>query len=331
MNRLAGLIVTAIVALLSQTALASPEEARDWLARMTEALANSNYDGLFTHSTFHKSEAMRIVHRVENGQSVERLVSLDGSGREIVRTREQVLCYLPDRRVVLVESRTDQGSLLRTLPETGPQTDSMYVMSVSEGPRILGQAVRIVDVVPRDRHRYGYRLWIAEETAMPLRSVVIDGHGHPVEQTQFTRLDVLEQIPAKETEATVDATGFQWIRGWRSLGLRMAKPGGWGAAKVPHGFRLVGAREQVLPGSPMPVQHLVFSDGFVAVSVFIEPGHARGPTPPGSIRLGSAYAYSTSAGGRVVTAVGEVPEETVRDIAASLLRFNEQPAAVAGK
>ena len=65
------------------------DDARVWIERMSESLATRNYDGLFTHSTGRQAETMRIVHRVEKGKSLERLVSLDGSGREIVRTREE--------------------------------------------------------------------------------------------------------------------------------------------------------------------------------------------------------------------------------------------------
>ena len=89
------------------------DDARAWIERMSESLATRNYDGLFTHSTGRQAETMRIVHRVDNGKSLERLVSLDGSGREIVRTREEVHAYLPDRRVVIVEPRGDDGSLLK--------------------------------------------------------------------------------------------------------------------------------------------------------------------------------------------------------------------------
>src|SRR5512138_18184 len=76
-------------------AAGEPGDARVWLERMSEALATRNYDGLFTHTTGNRTESMRIVHRVERGRSLERLVSLDGSGREIVRTRGEVHAYLP--------------------------------------------------------------------------------------------------------------------------------------------------------------------------------------------------------------------------------------------
>src|SRR5512137_834906 len=108
-----------LMGLLSQPARASDDDARAWLERMSEALATRNYVGLFTHTTGRQSETMRIVHRVGRNGSTERLVSLDGSGREIVRTPSEVHVYLPDRGVVLVEPRTDEGSLSKALPAPG--------------------------------------------------------------------------------------------------------------------------------------------------------------------------------------------------------------------
>jgi sigma-E factor negative regulatory protein RseB len=322
------------MAVVSQTAHASPEEAKKWLERMTQALATRNYIGLFTHSTPVQQESMRIVHRVEDGRSLERLVSLDGSGREIIRTREEVHAYLPDRRVVLVEPRNDEGSLLTALPAPDARLDTFYDLEVRKGNKLLGRDVQVVDIRPRDRYRYGYRLWLDEKTAMPLRSVVANGAGQPVEQISFTSLEMERRIADKEVEPSVDATGFQWIRTGRKLAppppqAAVAGPGGWRPLRLPPGFRLVASRLQLLPGSPVPAQHLIFSDGMAAISVFIEPGHASGPAPPESSTMGSANAYSTSIQGHVVTAVGEVPADTVREVATSVVPINSpaQPSA----
>ena len=306
------------------------EDARSWLERMSESLATLNYDGLFTHSTAGQTDSMRIVHRVdEKGRSTERLVSLDGSGREVVRTLEEVHAYLPDRQVVLVEPRGDDGSLLKALPTPGPTLDKYYVLSASKGNKLLGRDVIVIDVRPRDRYRYGYRLWLDEDTAMPLRSVVGDESGRPIEQILFTRLELKDKIPARDIEPVVDAAGFQWVRTGRKLAAMPQVPAnGWRPVRVPPGFRLVASRLQVLPGSPMPAQHLIFSDGIAAISVFIEPGPPTGPRPPEASAMGSANAYSTSVHGHVVTAVGEVPAMTVREIANSVVPVQQQGAAV---
>jgi sigma-E factor negative regulatory protein RseB len=314
-----GLAATALTlaALAAAPAHAGPLSAAEWLQRMTDALATLNYDGLFTHTAGQQSETMRIVHRVDRGRSMERLVSLDGSGREIVRTAEEVHFYMPDRRVVLVERRTDEGTLLRGLPAPGPKLDALYTLDVRKGNKLLGRQVRVLDVLPRDVYRYGYRLWLDEETAMPLRSEVVNGEGRVVEAMHFTRLEVRDRISASELEPAVDAAGFQWVRAGKR-GEPPAAHVGWRPRKVPPGFRLVATRMQVVPGVPMPVQHLIFSDGFASVSVFIEPGPAKGPSPPESTSVGSANAFSTQVWGHVITAIGEVPAATVRDLATSV-------------
>jgi sigma-E factor negative regulatory protein RseB len=57
-----------------------------WLERMNQALSSRNYDGVFSHWQGGRVETLRIIHRVKDGEVTERLVSLDGSGREFIRT-----------------------------------------------------------------------------------------------------------------------------------------------------------------------------------------------------------------------------------------------------
>jgi len=317
MRRVFALAVAGLVTAVAPRAEAATPEPREWLERMTEALASLHYDGLFIHTAGPQFETMRIVHRTEAGRSVERLVSLDGSGREIVRTAEEVHLYMPDRRVVLVEPRSDDGSLLKALPAPGPQLDALYTLELRPGHRLLGREVKVLDIRPRDAYRYGYRLWLDQATAMPLRSEVVDGQGRSVESIHFTKLEVGDSVEARQLQPAIDATGYQWIRAGRRAEPR-AVGADWLPRRMPPGFRLVGSRTQAVPGMPIRMKHLIFSDGFASVSVFIEPAPAKGPVPPDSTRVGSASTFSTEVQGHVVTAVGEVPPATVREIAMSL-------------
>jgi sigma-E factor negative regulatory protein RseB len=298
---------------------ANAAEAREWLVKMSEALSASNYEGRFTHRTARQSETLRIVHRVENGRSVERLVSLDGNGREIVRRADEVHCYLPDRRQVLVKPRRDEGSLAGSLPAATPELDAFYRMSIRAGLRLLERDVRLVEIMPRDRYRYGYRLWLDERTAMPLRSIVCDAEGRTIEQIQFTQLAVGSPIPASEIEPRVVADGFAWVREPVDADGRGSAPAPWHAQRLPPGFRLVQRSTQRMPGAPAPAQHLVFSDGLASISVFIESGGRRKPAAAEApTRMGASSAFSTQVGSHLVTAVGEAPPETVREVANSM-------------
>src|SRR5438876_1204243 len=78
-------------------ALAEEPAPTQWLERMNQALTTRNYDGTFSHWHGGHVEMLRIIHRVQDGMVSERLASLDGSGREFVRTGARLRCYLQDR------------------------------------------------------------------------------------------------------------------------------------------------------------------------------------------------------------------------------------------
>jgi len=92
----------------------------------------------------------------------------------------------------------------------------------------------------------------------------------------------------------------------------------WEPNDLPAGFYMTASARQMLPAGP--VEHLVFSDGLASVSVFVEMGRSSAGevSPDDAATLGTSSAFSTSVQGYRVTAVGEVPPETVRVIARAI-------------
>ena len=168
---------------------------------MNQALATRNYDGTFFHLSEGRVETMRIVHRVRAGRVTERLQSLDGSGREFVRNNDELTCYLPDQHTVLVEPRPDSGPFLGSLPQFGADVNDFYRIEAMPATRILGRPARVIAVTPKDQFRFGYRLWLDETTAMPLKTQLCDSHGRVIEQIFFARLDMPESIPDSDLGA----------------------------------------------------------------------------------------------------------------------------------
>jgi sigma-E factor negative regulatory protein RseB len=292
-------------------------EARLLLERMTKAIASRNYEGRFFHTSPVRSETMQIIHRVSGGKVVERLVSLDGSGREIIRDETKVVCYLPDRRTVLVEQRAGDTSLLSGLPSYSEDLARLYSIDVAHAGKVLGRATQLVSVRPRDQFRYGYRLWLDSDSAMPLKSQLCDSQGAVIEQIAFGELTVRASIAEDRVKPGISTEGFRWIR-QDPPGTSMPQiVTSWHVLQLPSGFKLTVQRVQILAGSAAPVQHMVFSDGLASVSVFIEPLPSDDQMR-GLARVGSAFAFSRPVNGHQVTAVGEVPAATVEAIAESV-------------
>ena len=296
---------------------ASAEEARQWLDKMNRAVDELNYQGTFVNVLEGTAETLRIIHRNEGGRSGERIESLDGVGREIIRQDNEVQCILPDRRVVLLEARKDLSPLVSSLPNYSDEIEPHYALKLHSTMRVANRSAQILEIKPRDEFRYGYMLWLDQETAMPLRSQLIDDKGVIVEQIVFTDIDLRSEIPAEAIAATIDTTGFTTLRPPESSSLAADIP--WRAAAVPGGFKLSVATQGQIAGSEYPVEHLVYSDGLATVSVFIEDPHTKSEVTEGFSKMGSTNAFSLTLRGRKVTAVGEVPRQTVRTIASSLV------------
>jgi sigma-E factor negative regulatory protein RseB len=322
-------LVGALLTTLPQGARGA-DDPREWLQKMNKALATRNYDGTFFHLSEGRVETMRIVHRVRAGRVTERLQSLDGSGREFVRANDELTCYLPDQHTVLVERRQDRGPFLGSLPQFDASVSDFYRIEALPATHILGRPARVIAVNPKDQFRFGYRLWLDEKTAMPLKTQLCDSSGHVIEQIFFARLDMPENIPDIDLAPAVRTEGMRWVRQGPSPDSPSAALGAYRASELPPGFRLTIQGVQTLGGASAPASHLVYSDGLATVSVFVEeqsataPGVAASPDnqpePPvqGLARVGSGYAFSTIVQGHQVTAVGEVPAQTVEFIAHSV-------------
>jgi len=315
-------------AALAASFAACADDARGLLERMERALTSRNYQGTFVHEHDGASETLRIIHRAEGGGFAERLVSLDGSGREVIRRDGELRAYFPDQRVVLVESDTNAGLLLTGLQGLDSAAGQMYRLSEEAPTRISGREARVLLVEPQDDLRYGYRVWIDESSAMPLKTQLHTAAGRVIEQVVFTDLS----LPARVADGAL-LPAFS-VRDYRLLrrgapaaaATQPAADTTWDVADLPPGFRLVANSTRLMGDNPHAVTHLVFSDGLASVSVFVEPQSRlppdgrRDPGPPAQTvtRLGSSSAVSTEVDGHRITAIGEVPPATVRAIAGSL-------------
>jgi sigma-E factor negative regulatory protein RseB len=290
---------------------------------MAYAVEFLNYEGTLVHTHGGHASVLRIVHRVENGVVTERIASLDGAGREIIRDDRETTCILPDQEMVMVDQREDDGTQQsplrqRVLPYAG--IDSELYRVVIEGPgRAAGRRAQRLSVVPADGWRYGYRLWLDHATAMPLKVQVNGTDGEVIEQLLFASIDLPEQIDEERVRARNTTESFTWrhseaAAAAREEGLETA----WRARDLPPGFALMKVRHKTAGAATgEPVEQLVYSDGLATVSVFIDSAMADAPED-GAYRIGAANAYTLRRDGRLITAVGEVPGATVETIARSV-------------
>jgi sigma-E factor negative regulatory protein RseB len=273
------------------------------LARMESALRSLDYEGTLVRLAEDRLETLHLVHRILDGRVQERLVSLSGPVRAVTREGGELTCVMPDGHPMFVKGRAG-GHLLRPHVFDVAALAPHYRVEPAGIARVAGRDAYVIQLEPRDRLRYGFRFHIDSETGLPLKSDLLDHGGEPLEQLMFTSLTLHdgEEAPSTGTGPVDTPPPASTVADLEVLDAR------WSFQGRPAGFEL-SMHDRLIAPDGAAVVHVVFSDQLSAYSLFIESTPAAGLE--GVTRVGAVHAAGRRVGPYQVTAVGEVPEETV--------------------
>jgi sigma-E factor negative regulatory protein RseB len=324
MARPGGVLLAALVGLgiAMGSALADPldqEQATAVLKRIADAARQLNFKGTFVYQHGDQVETSRIVHYADGGGEYEKLETLDGPRREIIRTNDEVLCYYPEAKIVRSEKRAPRRTFPALLPDQIATITEQYRIRKGEIERVAGYDSVTLELEPRDGMRYAHKFWTEAASGLLLKARMIDDQHNVIEQFSFTQL----QIGAGIDRSMIKPT-FKPSAEWRVD--RLAADGGavaagstdWVVRAVPSGFRKILETRRAKQGNAVAVTHMVYSDGLASVSVFIEPSASRSRINEGLTRQGAINIYTRTIKDQVVTVLGETPAPAVQQIGDSV-------------
>ena len=316
---LIGLLATLCLAVAGAGAAETATPAEHLLAQVPEAAKQLDYSGEFIYVHGGGLDVMHIVHRAAAKGEAERLVSLSGPAREVIRDGTRVTCTFADEREVLVEQRQPSDFLSLALSEPVAKIGRHYVIALAGHDRVADRATRVLTITPRANDRYSHRLWIDQATNLLLRSDVLDDGGRVLEQVVFTRVQIGDEISPAALKPRFAGEGYTWFTNREGgAGAQELDKRDFTVAWVPSGFALKDQHTQELATSRKPVRHVAFSDGLAMISVFVEEIAGEEPPLQGFSTLGAVNAFSRAEGEHQITVVGEVPQGVARRIAASV-------------
>lgn len=295
-------------------------EAEQWLVRMNHALASISYRGTLVSIGPQRIDTLRVLHRVDERGVRERIYALDGPRREVLRDGDRVRCLISGQASLIVDNPVPARMLARIPLAELLDSSSIYRVELGGVDRVAARDAQIIEIQPRDRYRYGRRLWLDADTGMLLRSLVFDPEGGVVEQLSFVEIELGAMITDAELETDLDnSSDFARYRVSQSDGstaLEGSRPE-WVPDSLPRGFRLASVGR----GSDAnPFEHLLFSDGLSSFSIYIQPGDQAGPDEHVEAR-GATHIYIGRIEDRIVTVLGEVPAPTVQLVGHHFLRL----------
>lgn len=315
----AGRFVPAVFVLALVASNARADDAMAWLARAAQAARKLDYVGTIIYQIGPRVESSRITHLNDDGREYAKLVNLDGPAREVVRSQGEVRCYYPDAKLVRVEPRTFRNVFPSLSSEQQQSLSRFYQFRVIGADRVGGRPVQVVVFEPKDGLRYGHRFWSDDATGLLLKARVLNERGDGIEQFAFSDLTINARIDRAMVEPSWPVVPSDWQVLERASGDVTPQETGWVVTRVPPGFAKIMEGFRKLRGRRERVAHLVFSDGLVSVSVFVEPLVAAS-APAGLLQKGGLNVYSIKQNDHLITVMGEAPGATVRQIAHSVER-----------
>lgn len=328
-----GIVVSTALLMFAPGASAGGSDAssavRDvggWLMRIHNAANQRNFQGTFIVSSGGSVSSARIAHYCEGKDQFERIESLDGERRQVLRHNEKVHVLWPESRVAVLQRRDVPTGFPAILQGGEHRLTDFYEVLPQGTDRVAGHEADVLMVKPKDAHRYGYRLWAERNTGLLLRSDVIGERGDVLETSAFSEVTLgVKPHPDAVLASMRKLDGYRVLR--PTLGATSLESEGWLLRETAPGFRLVSCVKRALdPGereaAADEVLQTIFSDGLTHVSVFIEPYRSQRHAKPLATALGATQTLMQRHGDWWVTVVGDVPAATLRLFARHLERKN---------
>ena len=315
-----------VLTLLASSAVlaASAQDAQSLLGKMADSARELSYQGEFVYQQGGQLETLSVIHQGagQDQPDRERIIYLDGAPREVVRAGNELFLSHPNGGV----TQFQHGSLMPLVERFQSEASGDYYdLKIVGIDRVAGREAFLLLVVPKDRFRHGYQLWLDRQSSLLLKSEMVDSQGMIVERLQFTSLHV-GPLSEDDQSLLVHRPGAAADAGGQPDSLQA--PLSWETGWLPEGFVQQGRAVRPSPVGEHTVDALTFSDGVASFTVFVEPDES-GLLSQASERIGalSAVAKIYREGDQYfhVTVMGDIPLSTAERIAVSVRPVKSVP------
>lgn len=308
-----ALLFGLITSLISSASFASDDA---WLILQKSAYAarELNYQGIFAYQNGKQTSSVQVTHMNNAGQEMMRNVVLDISSpaasaqsnqpREVYSQGKNIVIMQQKNQKMMIEKRRGQNLFPAMLPSDLRAIKFSYNAQLGAKEYIAGREAQIIDLMPNDAFRYGYKIWADTEYGLMLKMTLVDNKNQMLEQIAFSQLNMLSSQDVNWFQPKIDMTKSYVMEDKTAVNHVNSN---WIVAELPAGYVKVDHRALAVPGKSAPVDQMIFSDGIGSVSLFIE-SIIKGVRPKtGHMSIGSTNICARVLDGYQITVVGEVP------------------------
>lgn len=302
----------------AQTVATSPALSGDiarWLVRMQDASRSRAFVGTLVVNAGPVMSSSRIWHVCNGKQQIERVEALTGERRSTFRHDNTVVTFLPESRTVVRETRDSLGLMTQLAQRADASLAQFYQLRPVGHERVAGLMTDVVQLVPRDAWRFGYRIWTERQSGLIVKLQTLDADNRLLEQVAFSELEFKAPLPFEQLKQLMHSTqGYQVQT--QQLRATTAQEHGWRLSAPELGFvpvKCVHSPQAAASHGALSLQ-CIFSDGLASLSVFMQPydpHHLAQAEAHEQMSMGATHMQVRRLGDWWLTAVGEVPGQTL--------------------
>lgn len=280
------------------------------LNRMQQTILNTDYQiSLVTQEPLQFSNILKYTHVSSDNSSDASLLYLEGPLKEIILHNNIVSYFQSDSESFSLPT----NRIIEVFPDfvyhDFEQLTKYYDFVLLGKGRTANRSSQLIRIIPKDKDRYNYILWLDEQTNLPLRIDLLDLDSKIIKQMKVLTLDTdFNKAKFKQyIEQLKYPILFPVDKGTIELGAQQVTwlPEGF-TPKINHNINL----------HQTDVETQLFSDGIFSFTIYLS--KALNEKFPYSLEQGDTTIYTTSLDDVNIVIIGNLPLETIERIAKSI-------------
>jgi len=309
------LIILLLLSITTSAVATENEQAASWLKKLSLSLKQLNFTTSFVVVKNNQAEPYHWFHGInESGKELEIISLLNGPRRDVLRKGGIVSYIEPELPPYSIATQQIMGPIPAIFRGDMSSISASYDFISVGRSRVLGRPAQLIRIVSKDQHRFGYWLWLDQESSLLLKFALITRTGQLLEQVQFTHLEItksasenLHQLEKAELPKISEVSkSFQ------------ENDMAWQVDWLPNGFKKIKANRHRISSTKQPVEFMLFSDGLVNVSVYINKSDGKERAVE-YVMDGATVVLNQVNKNFEVSVVGKIPSKTAKAIADSII------------
>lgn len=282
------------------------------LNAMQKAVLHNDYRIYFvTEEAAKESNTLQYQH-VNNGDTrYAQLLYLEGPSKEVVLYNEIVSYFQPES----VSFSFPAKRIIEAFPDViyinFNKLSEYYDFVLLGKARTADRNSKLIRIIPKDKDRYNYVIWIDDESHLPLRIDLLDSDSNIIKQMKVLSIDY--DLDKQKFINSIENRDYPILL---PIEQEHKKIDSWSVNWLPIGFKENAAYDANYLDAKIDTK--LFSDGVFSFTVNVS--EALSESSPNVITQGINTIYTTNIDNMNVIIIGNMPRATIEKIAKSIQR-----------